>query len=198
MRGAHGAIDHVDRGNKSMPYRAKSDERISFSVIGNSSAKGICGSGLIDAVACLLEIGAVAPDGRLEEDFYFTDEVKLTQKDIRELQLAKGAVCSGLKTMLGTRKILPSQIDRLYLAGAFGNYLDVGRACDIGLLPRDVKERTAAIGNAAGLGACRAALDRSLLSVCEEKARSTSHLNLASDEAFGGVFLSSLDFVPYS
>ena len=127
----------------------------------------------------------------LEEDFCFTDRVRITRKDIRELQLAKGAVCAGLKTICASRGLSPSQIDRIYLAGAFGNYLDVDSACRIGLLPKASKGKVRALGNAAGRGACLAALGEASFAEFERFARATEHINLASS-----TFLQSLNLEP--
>ena len=151
MRGAPGAIDHV----------WVEDGKIQCSVIGSGVAKGICGSGLIDAVASLLELGLLNARGRLLTDeevdgeriARLTDTVYITQNDIREVQMAKGAIAAGISLMARELGLEISQIDKVLLAGAFGSFLKPESACRIGLLPAELLEKITAVGNAAGSGA---------------------------------------------
>src|SRR5208283_1873239 len=123
-------------------------------VLGHGRARGICGSGLVDAVAAGLDLGSILATGRLAhgDSFPVTPPVSLTQQDIRQLQLAKGAIAAGLRLLLQQWGVAPDQLDRIYVAGAFGNYINYSSARRIGLLkfPPD-KVRPA--GNAALLGA---------------------------------------------
>lgn len=138
MRAGSGAIDsvHLD-GNK-----------FECHVLGGGAAVGLCGSGLVDAAAALLDGALVQVSGRLRDgarEAALTDTVKLTQQDIRELQLAKGAIAAGLTLLL--EEAGASALRRIHLAGAFGNYIRVRSAKRIGLLPGDVHVEPA--GNAA-------------------------------------------------
>jgi hypothetical protein len=131
MRGMAGAIDHVTR----------KDGKIVCSVIGGTEPQGICGSGLIDAVAAALELGLINSRGRIQNEsrrIPLTEQVFLTQEDIREIQLAKGAIAAGIRLMAKELGITMEQIDRVYLAGAFGSYLDPESACRMGLLPPEL------------------------------------------------------------
>jgi uncharacterized 2Fe-2S/4Fe-4S cluster protein (DUF4445 family) len=125
MRAAQGAIHRVD----------VVDGQLRAEVLGNGTAYGVCGSGLVDAVACALDTGMLSPRGRLRwglSAIVLADGVVITQRDIRELQLAKAAIASGLRLLQDVAGTRPS---RLHLAGAFGNYLRPSRAVRIGLLP---------------------------------------------------------------
>ena len=146
MRGQNGAIDHVRLENG----------RLKCSVIGGGTAEGICGSGLIDAVAAALEAGWLNERGKiLTEDgiIRLTEDIYLTQEDIRQVQLAKGAIAAGIELMAARRGISLQEIKTVYLAGAFGTYMDPAAACRIGLLPQVLEDRITAAGNAAGSGA---------------------------------------------
>ena len=160
MRGEPGAIDHA----------ALVGNTLSLSVIGGGEAAGICGSGLIDIAAVLLDAGVVNARGRLDEPgtalplgdrifetegqrcFRLTDSVYLTQDDIRQLQMAKGAIASGIELMAAQLGGGVETIERVLLAGAFGSFIRPESACRIGLLPPQLLDRIQAIGNAAGSG----------------------------------------------
>ncbi len=124
-------------------------------VIGNGVARGICGSGLVDAAAAALELGLLRESGRLADErghLSLRDSVVLTQTDIRELQLAKGAIAAGIRIVLKQFSAEPSALKRLHLAGAFGNYLNLASARRIGLInfPEEIIQPA---GNSALLGA---------------------------------------------
>lgn len=137
MRAATGAVCEVDAN-------------LQARVIGGVAPRGICGSGLVDAVAAALDLGLVHPNGRIGKPIELGGPVRLTQGDIRELQLAKAAIAAGAQTLLGGR-----DLSTLYLAGAFGNYINRSSARRIGLLefPLDLIEPA---GNTALLGAKQA------------------------------------------
>jgi uncharacterized 2Fe-2S/4Fe-4S cluster protein (DUF4445 family) len=144
MRAATGAISEV---------RVEAG-RLRCRVLGNAPPRGICGSGLVDAVAAGLELNRIQPNGRLAEGIPFEvlAPVFLTQQDIRELQLAKGAITAGLRLLLQKIGARPQELSRVYLAGAFGNYINQVSARRIGLLDFPA-ERITAAGNTALLGA---------------------------------------------
>ncbi len=130
------------------------DGRLKCHVIGEGLAKSICGSGLVDAVAALLKLELIDETGRMEEpEVELRDGVAITQRDIREVQLAKSAISAGIETLLIEMGVKEADIDRLYLAGGFGNYIDKRSACFIGLLLEGLEDRVTSIGNAAGAGA---------------------------------------------
>jgi uncharacterized 2Fe-2S/4Fe-4S cluster protein (DUF4445 family) len=176
MRAATGAISSV----------AVRDGGLSASVIGGGPARGICGSGLVDAVAA---VGTIAPSGRIADGtrrFAITDTVGLVQSDIRELQLAKGAIAAGLQLLNASRA------DHLCLAGAFGNYVDIRSARRIGLLP-EVPARVVPSGNTALRGAKTLLLAGSRREAMVESARSkTRHVSLNSLPEFQESFVACM------
>jgi uncharacterized 2Fe-2S/4Fe-4S cluster protein (DUF4445 family) len=163
-------------------------------VLGGQAARGICGSGLVDAAACALELGQILPSGRLAngvKTLCLTENVSLTQGDIRELQLAKGAMAAGLKLLTVTPPIA------IWLAGAFGSYIKEAAARAIGLLPQDVPIQP--VGNSALRGARMLLLtpthrDALLARLCAL----TRHVELAADPAFQDTFADSMAFTPVS
>ena len=166
MRGVPGAIDHVwtEHGT------------IQCSTIGAVESRGICGSGLIDAVAVLLELGLINARGRIQSTdeldgqriIRLAKQIYLTQEDIRAVQMAKGAIAAGIVLMAAHLDISVSQIECVYLAGAFGNFLNSGNACRIGLLPPELRGKTISVGNAAGSGARMMVCDQALFQAAGE------------------------------
>ena len=126
-----------------------------YQVIGNSESLGICGSGIVDIVAYMLLNGLIDNSGLLKETFIIHPESKIevTQQDIREIQLAKSAIFSGIRTLMNAAQMTFNDIDALYLAGGFGNYINISSAIQIGLLPDELRNRIYPVGNSAGIGA---------------------------------------------
>lgn len=132
----------------------KVEKDLSFTVLGDTEPKSICGSGIIDAVAALLYNEIVDETGRMDgEKYSFAENVWLTGKDIRQLQLAKAAVRAGVETLLKKTGEKYSDISRVLIAGGFGAYMRTESACAIGLLPPELLGRISHVGNSAGKGA---------------------------------------------
>ena len=187
MRGTEGAIDHVWLENGEIKY----------SVIGNERPRGICGSGLIDAVAVGLNMGHLNKRGRIQNEehiFHLTDNIYLTQEDIRQVQLAKGAIYAGIFLMARQLGLEVKDIQKVQLAGAFGNYLDPKSACRIGLLPEELLNRIEPVGNAAGSGAKMLACDKKLLMLTQELTEKIEFLELASLPDFSRTFAKAMNF----
>lgn len=205
MRGAEGAIEHAHL----------EEGRLVCKVIGDGKPTGICGSGLIDIIAGLLEAGVIDETGRLMEGprvVQIDDNTKtayllagpsesgngkpvyLSQKDIREVQLAKGAIAAGIALLAEQMEITLEQIEQVYIAGAFGNYMDPAGACRIGMLPGILKDRIIPVGNAAGEGAKLALLNNEELERAERLARHTEFLELAALPEFQDEFVDQLEF----
>ena len=185
MRGAEGAVDHV----------FSRDGGISCHVIGGTEARGLCGSGLLDLVAVLLDQGIISPTGRMQNKvFSLSERVSLTQKDVREVQLAKAAIRAGIELMAQQLGVQISDIRTVWLAGAFGSYLDPRSACRIGLIPPELLDRITPIGNAAGEGAKLCALRRSEFDYSRRLARNTEFLELASLPQFQDQYIQRLNF----
>ena len=185
MRAAAGAIHRVDAG-----------EPLRCSVLGGGAARGICGSGLVDAVASALDGGWLRPDGRLTRpgSLPLIEPVVLTQSDIRELQLAKGAIAAGLESVLEHRGLRAEDLESLHLAGAFGNQVHPRSGKRIGLWPA-LRIHPRSSGNAAlhGAKAVLLASDAGFDAYSELLARST-HLALGEDPAFQDRFVDALGF----
>lgn len=145
-------------------------EEIRCEVIGGGKALGICGSGLIDGVAALLDAGLIDESGCIDESCepfskYVTEiegepalllgesGIALTQKDIRQVQLAKSAICAGIRSLLHESGKTAEDLKELLLAGGFGSFIDCERAGRIGLIPQELVAKARAVGNAAGMGA---------------------------------------------
>ncbi len=201
MRGAPGAIDHVwlDDGD------------LAFSTIGGVDAKGICGSGLIDLCASLVSAGAVMKSGRFDKKYSgpiasrfievdgtfaisLTSDVYITQKDIREVQLAKGAIAAGIKIMMDKLSVSYDDIKEVLIAGAFGNYMDPKNSCKIGLIPEELVDKIAPVGNAAGEGSKMCMLSKDEYLVCDKIAKTAEFIELASVPDFQDRFIKELDF----
>jgi uncharacterized 2Fe-2S/4Fe-4S cluster protein (DUF4445 family) len=186
MRAATGAIGRVELAQGVMDC----------GVIGGGPPRGICGSGLVDAVACGLDLGAVQPSGRLAKGspWELAAPVVLTQRDIRELQLAKGAIASGLHLLAGQLGKRLKEVVRIHLAGAFGNYINRASARRIGLLPVSL-DRVTPAGNTALLGA------KALLFAPDgtdweftELRSLARHVPLHEDPAFEDTYLQAMTF----
>jgi uncharacterized 2Fe-2S/4Fe-4S cluster protein (DUF4445 family) len=153
-------------------------------VIGGVAARGICGSGLVDAAACGVELSLIGANGRLaraDKLLPLADGVVLTQRDIRELQLAKGALAAGLRMLAG------KGVEKLYLAGAFGNYIRQASARAIGLLPADLPVEP--VGNSALRGARTLLLSPGTRTERLRKiAAMTRHVELAADPNFQNLY----------
>lgn len=187
MRAAAGAIDHVWLENG----------KVECSVIGGREAKGICGSGIVDAVAVGLKLGRINKRGRVQKEngtFCLTESVCLTQEDIRQVQLAKGAICAGIILMAKQLGVELEEIRKVWLAGAFGSFLNPENACRIGLLPEQLLDRIEVVGNAAGSGAKLLACDKTLLPLTREIKEKVEFLELASLQAFPKTFAKAMNF----
>lgn len=192
MRAAAGAIDHV----------FLNEEAVCCTVIGEETAKGICGSGIVDAVAVMLEAGQLNRRGRIQDTreldgqrfFPLQDGIYLTQEDIRQVQLAKGAIAAGIHLLCRHFGITVGDIDRVVLAGAFGSYIDPGSACRMGLLPRELSGKITAGGNLALSGAKMLALDRDQLALAQNLVDRVYSLNLSEDPNFPKTFAKCMEF----
>lgn len=187
MRGTDGAIDHV----------WLDDGEVKCSVIGNRKAIGICGSGLIDAIAVGLDMGLLNKRGRIQNEdriFHLTENIYLTQDDIRQVQLAKGAIYAGIFLMAKQLGLEVKDIQKVQLAGAFGSFLNPKSACRIGLLPEELLDRIEPVGNAAGSGAKMLACDQDHLPLTQELTERIEFLELASLPEFPRTFAKSMNF----
>ena len=183
MRAARGAICDVQINQGALVCR----------VIGGDIPRGICGSGLVDAVAAGLELGWIGSNGRMTvgDTMRLAETVSLSQSDVRELQLAKGAIAAGLSILTQRLGVSSEDIQRVYLAGAFGNYISRASARRIGLL-RFPLERIVASGNTALLGAKLALFEDT--NAWESIARRIEHVAFNEDLEFQNIFAEEMQF----
>ena len=208
MRGAAGAIERV--------YL---NQDLEIEVIGGGPAAGICGSGLIDIIAEMLNLGILDPSGRMLMGDDLPDDlpaaigerviegengpefvlaaaaqskqgetIVLTQRDVREAQLGKAAISAGIVMLMKELGVELKDIDRVFLAGAFGNYIRPESACRIGLLPDIELARIQFIGNAAGAGAKEVLLSREAREHAEQLATQMQYVELAGRAEFQDLF----------
>jgi uncharacterized 2Fe-2S/4Fe-4S cluster protein (DUF4445 family) len=181
MRAVTGTISHVSMARS----------QVRATVIGDVPPRGICGSGLVDAVALGLRMRQILPSGCIANrtrTFIVAEPVVLHQADIRELQLAKGAIAAGFKLLLRSINVNVGQLRSIYLAGAFGNYVKIDSALAIGLMdaPRSILH---AAGNTALRGA-----KMMLMQTAAPRLPKIRHISLAADPAFQDEFASCMAF----
>jgi len=214
MRAAIGAIDRVEvvAGD------------LHLHTIGDAPAQGLCGSGLLDAVAALLDLGVLDWTGLIDVDgrerlpapirgrveirgeerlvvlarvgeHGAEREITLTQDDVRQVQLCKGAIASGVAMLQHVAAVPTERVDELMLAGGFGNYLSVRSALRIGLIPPGLPEaRIRYVGNAAALGAQLALVSEAERARAEVIARRIEHVSLAAHPDFETIFVDCMNF----
>ena len=171
------------------------DGQIAAHTIGEGRAVGVCGSGLIDAVACLLENGLVDETGATdEEELPLRDGIALLPRDIREVQLAKAAIAAGIETLMETAGVDVDEIETLYIAGGFGSHLDVDSAARIGLIPRELAGRVKVLGNAALAGAAMLLLDQNRIEEIRTIKEKTRHVNLGGNPVFNEHYMDQMFF----
>ena len=196
--------------------------RIKYSVIGNDRPVGLCGSGLIDALAILLKAGIIDENGTIlsgqelpilfrsyvfeleAEDAAQSTEsslavhiapgVYITQEDIRKLQLAKGAIAAGIDILFKEYGCKPCDLDILTFAGGFGNYIDKASAAAIGLFPPELLDRAKEVGNAAGNGAVSAALSQEAWESALDISGKMRYIELASYPRFDEIYVEHMNF----
>ncbi|MFZ5828053.1 MAG: ASKHA domain-containing protein [Bacillota bacterium] len=197
MRAGPGAIEAVEFDGA----------ELLVGVIKGAPARGVCGSGLLDGIAALLEAGLLDWMGRIRPEgpaahrvgegamaVALAPGVRLTQKDIRALQLAKGAIRSGIDLLMQVARIGPDDLHAILLAGAFGNYLRRESAIAIGLLPAVAPAKVRPIGNAAAAGAKLALLSKEGRARAEALAREARWIDLATHPDFEEIFMEALNF----
>ena len=208
MRASNGAIEKV----------FMEDDILKCGVIGNVTAVGICGSGLIDAIALLVQEKIIAKSGRMVTNDECTDQrfkskidkdekgmvrilltnaeypVYLTQKDVREVQLALGAVRVGIDVMLERVGITKDEVDEVLLAGAFGNNIDVSSAVKVGLLPDVPVSKITCVRNSSGYGACLALASDDFYKRSFDTYKKMAYVELSTLPDFQKRFIAAMTF----
>lgn len=210
LRAQEGAIEHVSIDRSTLEPDCE--------IIGQHRPMGICGSGVIDAIAQLFVAGAIDRRGQFreevqshdrvrrnaeevrefvlvrEEDNDIEEDIVLTQKDIREIQMAKAAIQAGTLVLMDELDV--TGVERVVLAGGFGNYIDPQSARMIGLYPDTSIENVESLGNAAGIGAQLALLDRGAREEARRIVERATYYEIAGTEAFRDAFLASM-YLPH-
>lgn len=197
-RAEEGAID---------TFSIDEDFQVHFTTIGDALPKGICGSGLIDITAALVQKEIVLPSGRFnrnldprvkdrvrEKKFYLTEEIYISQTDIRQIQLAKGAIAAGVTMLLDAAGISLEEIEEAVIAGAFGYHINPDSIKEIGLLPKGFKGRITFVGNSSAEGARLALLNKSVMHHISELKSEIKVLELSTDPRFQDYFVQALCF----
>ncbi|MDR1159041.1 MAG: ASKHA domain-containing protein [Syntrophomonadaceae bacterium] len=204
MRALEGALDHVELGE---------DESLVFHWLGRQGVKGICGSGALDLLAALYKGNYIDGNGiftakaferlnmkeRPESCLLINDTenkstISFSQEDIRQLQLAKSAIRTGVDILLRQAGLKLGDIEALYLAGSFGSYLNPLRAKTIGMIPDIDNKKIINLGNAAGLGGIKALLHETQRKKAEYMAKSVRHVELALQPEFHDMFIKNINF----
>lgn len=171
------------------------EDRISCHTIGEVPAVGVCGSGLVDAIAAFLTREDIDETGAVDaEELKLTDTVELLPRDIRAVQLAKAAIAAGIQTLLESTNTKETEITQFYICGGFGTHLNLESAVTIGLIPEAFIEKTGVLGNAALSGAVRLLLDCNGRKIAEELAEKSVHLNLGGNPKFNENYIEHMLF----
>jgi uncharacterized 2Fe-2S/4Fe-4S cluster protein (DUF4445 family) len=190
-------------------------DKVEYQTVGGTPPTGICGSGIIDAVAHLYSSGVVDASGRMQEhprvrvtdgqrEFVLVSEeergvapaITITQHDVREIQLAKAAIRTGIQVLLQAKGVAETDVEQVILAGAFGTYLDLASAMAIGMLPHLPLDRFRQVGNAAGGGARMALVSKVQRREAEDLAGRIEYVELATVPRFMQIFARATQIGP--
>ena len=198
MRAALGAIESI----------IIEDGALKLETIGGGTPLGVCGSAVVDAVAAFYRDGGMNQRGRILENYAHTididgergfllykgdQEVVFTQKDVRSVQLAKGAIRAGIDLLLEIAGLEYGSLDKIIVAGAFGNYIRIESACAIGMLPMLPVDRFEQVGNSAGIGAKLAVLSSPLRKKSQLLADKCRYIIQAGNPRFNSIFMKSIN-----
>ncbi|MBL8027815.1 MAG: DUF4445 domain-containing protein, partial [Fibrobacteres bacterium] len=173
-----------------------------YETIGHLKPAGICGSGLIDIIAWLLEKGIASPEGLLEEPFIVVPAeetsigkpIVITPRDVRETQLAKAAIAAGIKVLVQQAGATFSDVENIYLAGGFGSYINIKSAVRIGLLPKELESKIKSVGNTAGAGAFLAAKNDLFRDNIKSVVRKCKYVELSGLMEFNDAYIDEMIF----
>jgi uncharacterized 2Fe-2S/4Fe-4S cluster protein (DUF4445 family) len=214
MKAVSGAIEKLQ-----IETSASGELSIEYETVGKVRPVGICGSGIVDAVANLLKLHIIDKSGVFATDFHShrlkttkglkelvlisrkegaARDIVVTQKDIEQVQLAKAAIFAGCQILMKTMKVRTRDIKKMYVAGAFGNYMNINNAKLIGMLPNIRKSSIRFVGNAAGTGARMALISRKHRRIERLVQRKTQYVELALDPDFQKEFSSGMLFTVHS
>lgn len=180
--------------------RAVWNQGWSLHTLGGIAPRGVCGSGVVDILAGALSSGQLSPSGAVlgaGKTIALTPEIRLLQKDVREIQLAAAAVKTGIRRLLAEADADSTALERIYVAGAFGNTLGIRNAMKIGLIPSCDEEKVQFVGNTSLAGAKIVLISSLERKKCEDLAGRVAHVALGLDEKFQTTFIEALEFGPW-
>ncbi len=169
-------------------------DSVQVHTINDIPAKGICGSGLIDAVAVFLETEEIDETGAIDDDLILSENVILTDRDIRVFQLAKAAVAAGMQTLIEKSGLSPDEITKLYIAGGFGAHLNIESAIKTGLILSEFKSKEIVLGNASLTGATELIFDVNKISLLQKLADNSQHISIGGDPLFNENYIEQMMF----
>lgn len=180
-----GAIDHATIENGELRIHT----------IGNQKPIGLCGSGLLDVIAMLLDLEIIDETGAMEErEYALAEGVALTQQDVRALQLAKAAMAAGMDSLLHAAACPENAVTAVYLAGGFGSHLNIASAAKIGLISPALIDRVRVIGNAALDGAAMLLMNTALRQKESQMRRNAQHIRLDGNSYFSQRYIDAMMF----
>lgn len=193
---------------------------IFYETIDKKAPIGLCGSGILDAIAEMVKVGILDSSGRFNisvcphrirmkdgvKEFMLVSsektnigkDITISQKDVREIQKAKAAIASGIKLLLKKAGIKSSKLEAIYIAGAFGTYIDTSSAIRIGMIPKIPLSKIHQVGNAAGTGARMCLISNKMKKVAEDVSNKVNYVELASELEFQKYFIGSLSFKEFT
>ncbi len=211
MRASSGAVERV--------WIDPEDKTASVRTVDEAPARGICGSGIVDALSEMLSVGIIDASGKIRmnpaspnvrrnadripeyvlvdaKDVFNGTPITITQHDIQEIQLAKAAIFTGVATVMRKLGVKPSDLSKIYAAGAFGTYVDASSAIKIGMYPDVPIERIEFVGNAAGSGARMCLRSTRMRDLAEKLSRKVEYVELAAEKDFQSEFAQAM-FLPH-
>lgn len=188
----------VEGAISSVTYN-KINQKFICQTINNKTAIGICGSGIIDTTAELLNNSFIDNTGLLKDEFFekgieITDNIFFTQNDIRQIQLAKSAIRAGIEILIDEYGTTEKNISKIYISGGFGYYIDIKNACNIGIFPNHFMEKATAIGNSSLGGAKKYLLDTNADTKLLNITNISKELYLAENPYFNELYIKELNF----
>jgi len=178
-------------------YKAEQKDRLRLFTIKNKPSSGICGTGLIDLIAVFLDKGIISSKGKIQaktKKIHITGNIYITQKDVREAQLAIAAVKTGIRMILEESNMTLEQLNGIFIAGAFGNYLNIKNSMKIGLLPQINQKKVIFIGNSSLAGAKSLLLSLQTRKKIESMVKKIQYISLATKPSFQDYFINALEF----
>jgi len=169
--------------------------KVKYTTIGNEKPIGICGTGLIDAIASMLELYIPDEGGYIEDDFEIGESgIYITLEDVRRFQLAKSAIRAGIDTLIHNAKINYDDIEVFYIAGGFGSFINPKNGAKTGMIPKQLKDKCVPLGNSALCGASMMLLDKDYITKAQKIINSATTLDLMSDSYFTQKYIDNMGF----